>query len=216
MLDKYASHVVKDSFEFADLIRDHPTNEQTETFMCSFDVASLFTNVPIDETIEFYIWLNALYRSELQQPDIEEGLLKKCLYKSTKEVEFSFNNTMYRQVDGVAMGSPLGPVFANIFMGRCESLIPMDVWPDLYRRYMDDTFSLFPKEQDSVLFLDRLNGVHKSLTFTMESEKDGRLPFLDVSVIRQSHGFSTTVYIESQHLRASIYDGIVMHQRVRR
>ena len=68
--------MVKDSFEFADLIRDHPTNEQTETFMCSFDVASLFTNVPIDETIEFYIWLNALYRSEFQQPDIEEGLLK--------------------------------------------------------------------------------------------------------------------------------------------
>ena len=77
VLDKYALHVVKDSFEFADLIRDHPTNEQTETSMCSFDVVSLFTNVPIDETID--ICLNALYRSELQQPDIEEGLLRKCL-----------------------------------------------------------------------------------------------------------------------------------------
>ena len=101
---------------------------------------------------------------------------------------------MYRQVDGIAMGSPLGPVFANIFMAHCESLIPTEVWSDLYRRYMDDTFSLFPKEQDAVMFLARLNGVHKSLTFTMESKKDGRLPFLDVSVIRQSHGFSTTVY----------------------
>ena len=48
VLDKYASHVIKDSFEFADLIRDHPTNEQTETFMCSFNVVSLFTGVPID------------------------------------------------------------------------------------------------------------------------------------------------------------------------
>ena len=79
-------------------------------------------------------------------------------------------------------------------MGYCELLIPTEVWPDLHRLYMDDTFSLFSKEQDAVIFLDRSSGVHKSLRFTMESEKAGKLPFLDVSVIQQSHGFSTTVY----------------------
>ena len=193
MLDKYASHVVKDSFEIADLIRDHMINEQTENFMYSFDVVSLLTNIPIDETID--ICLNIFYRSELKQPDIKEGLLVKCLYKSTKEVEFSFNSTMYRQVDGVAMGSPLGPAPANRFMRCCELLVPTEVWPGLYRRYMDSTFSLFPKEQDAVRFGDRLNGVHKSLKFTMESEKEGELPFLDIRVIQLSHGFSTTVIL---------------------
>ena len=103
--------------------------------------------------------MNALYRSELQQPDIEEGLLKNRIYKSTKEVEFDQLQQHYV--------SSSGPVFANIFMGHCESQIPTEVWPDLYRRHMDDTFSLFPKEQDAVMVLDRLNGVHKSPTFTM-------------------------------------------------
>ena len=50
---------------------------------------------------------------------------------------------MYQQVDGVAMGSPLGPVIANIFMSELEhALVPqlrekMSVW----LRYVDDTFT---------------------------------------------------------------------------
>ena len=69
--------------------------------MCSFDV-SLFTNVPIDETIE--ICLNTLYHSDMKPPKISEALLKKLLLKATRGVEFSFDNMMYRQIDGVAMG----------------------------------------------------------------------------------------------------------------
>ena len=82
--------------------------------MSSFDVKSLFTNVPIEETIQ--ICLDVLYRSA----GIEEPILEKLLLKCTRDVEFSFNDKMYRQVDGVAMGSPLGPVLANIFLGHCE------------------------------------------------------------------------------------------------
>ena len=71
------------------------------------------------------------------------------------------------------MGSPLGPVLANIFMGYCESLILTEVLPGLYRRYTDIMFSLLPKEQDAVAILGRWNDVHKSLKFTMEKEMDG-------------------------------------------
>ena len=37
--------------------------------------------------------------------------------------EFGFDGMMYRLVDSVAMGSPLGPVLANIFMGYCEAKV---------------------------------------------------------------------------------------------
>ena len=93
--------------------------------MCSFDVRSLFTNVPVEETIQ--ICLDALYRCDaIEAPNVDEKLLRKLLVKCTRDVEFSFNGMMYRQTDGVAMGSPLGPVLASIFLGHCETLIPED------------------------------------------------------------------------------------------
>ena len=61
----------------------------------------------------------------------------------TSDVEFSFNWLMYRQVDGVAMGSPLGPPLANIFGGYYEKKIPDQEWPDMYFRYVDDVFFAF-------------------------------------------------------------------------
>ena len=90
--------------------------------MCSYDIVSLFTNIPIDETIN--IVLDTLYRDEqISPPPHPENLLRKLLIKATTEVEFSFNNVMFKQIDGVAMGSPLGPVLANVFVGYHESRI---------------------------------------------------------------------------------------------
>ena len=92
------------------------------------------------------------------------------------------------------MGSPLGPVLANIFLGYCESLIPDERWPDVYCRFMDDTFSVFSDRDDAFECLQCLNGLHPALRFTMEEEQDNSLPFMDVLVLREGGGFSMTVY----------------------
>ena len=58
-------------------------------------------------------------------------------------VEFSFNNIMYRQIDGVAMGCPLGPTLANIFVGYYESKLFNKISkPTVYFRYVDNTVTL--------------------------------------------------------------------------
>ena len=91
--------------------------------MVSFDVVSLFTNVPLDETIDIII--KRIYDKKEINTDIPKKEMRELLYLCTKNAHFTLNNKTYLQVDGVAMGSPLGPVLANIFMAELErNIIP--------------------------------------------------------------------------------------------
>ena len=109
--------------------------------MVSFDVSSLFSNVLLDFTID--VILRKIYNEKILNIKLKRDQLKKLLELCTKDLHFSFNGKMFRQLDGVAMGSPLGPVIANIFMSELETiLIPqlndkMSVW----LHYVDDTFT---------------------------------------------------------------------------
>jgi predicted GIY-YIG superfamily endonuclease len=120
---------------------------------------------------------------------------KELLEFATLNVEFSFNNEMYQQIDGVAMGSPLGPIMANIFVGAMEEkLFSHTTKPLMYFRYVDDIFAVFRNKQESVELHDQLNLLHPALKFTTENESDNNLAFLDVLVTRESGCFTTTVY----------------------
>ena len=110
--------------------------------MISFDVVSLFTNVPLEKTID--IILRKVYREKLIKTKIKREDLKKLLYLCTKEGHFTFNGETYIQTDGVMMGSPLGSLIANIFMCELENnLVPtMNNELEEWTRYVDDTFAL--------------------------------------------------------------------------
>ena len=110
--------------------------------MVSSDVASLFTNVPLEETIE--IILKRIYINKEITTDIPRQEMKELFILCTKNVHFTFNNETYIQVDGVAMGSSLGPVLGNIFMVELEtSVIPSQSNKvKLWKRFIDDTYCL--------------------------------------------------------------------------
>ena len=94
------------------------------------------------------------------------------------------------------MGSPLGPILADIFVGFHEKVLFSQPQhdPSTYIRYVDDTFAAFASYTEALTFFNRLNSLHSSLKFTMETEKDGCLPFLDVLVERCKSGFLTSIY----------------------
>ena len=93
--------------------------------------------------------------------------MKSLLNIAAKESYFLFNQRIYQQIDGVAMGSPLGPTFANIFMSFHEKKwlenCPTDFKPLLYRRYVDDTFLLFSDGSHIMQFLHYLNSKHQNI-----------------------------------------------------
>ena len=108
-----------------------------------------------------------------------------------------FNRTNDCQVDGVAMGSPLGPLLANIFMCHSEKKwlnnCPKEFKPIYYQRYVDDSFVIFKSREHVQHFLCYLNAQHNNIKFTCETEHNGVLPFLDVN-IRRTECFHTSAY----------------------
>ena len=115
---------------------------------------------------------------------------------ATSSVEFSFNDTMYKQTDAVAMGSLLGPAaLANIIVGYYEFKLFCHVQkPAIYFRYVDGTFAIFKQEVNFGVFLVSLNRLHRALKFTFKREHDGKLPFLDILVERTELGFESSLY----------------------
>ena len=148
----------------------------------SFDICSLFTNVPLEETVR--ICAETLYSGKFIPGDFPKAVLIELMQMATSSVEFSFNNTMYRQTDGIAMGSPQGPVLANIFVGYNENkLFNFAVKPQFYKRYVDDTFfAIFENEVKCDECFNYLNSLNPALKFTSEKEESELLAFLDVKI----------------------------------
>ena len=110
---------------------------------------------------------------------------------------FEFEGDIYEQKEGAAMGSPLSPVLANIFieMFEEEAIDSAAHKPSLWVRYVDDTFVIWPYDRGKLQdFLSHLNNRQESIKFTMEEENAGSIPFLDVLVKRSGNHLTTSVY----------------------
>ena len=114
---------------------------------------------------------------------------------------FGMGSDIYQQEEGLAMGSPLSPGLANIYMEYFEEMAlgSTSQKPSMWLRYVDDTFILWPHQEDVQILLDHVNSNRPSIQFTMEKEQDNNLPFLDVLVTRTEQGFRSSVYRKSTY-----------------
>ena len=115
----------------------------------SFDVESLFTNVPLR-------CADHIYKDELITTTFKKRTLKKLILDCCSKTAFSFDEQIYVQQNGVSMGSSLGPVLANIIPTEFERLIVSELIADgtikFYKCYVDDTLVLIkPSDISAVL-----------------------------------------------------------------
>ena len=193
IIQKYIppKYMISSTNDLIDLVQLKECNGQ----LASLDVESLFTNVPIDRTIEIIIE-HCYNDPNILPPDIPKKILKELLEICTKEAPFkSPNGKLYRQVDGVAMGSPLGPTFANYYMAHTENLILNDLTekPNIYARYMDDIFIEIKTEND-LIKLKELFEKNSVLKFTYEKSIENKLPFLDVMLHKINGRIETNIF----------------------
>ena len=171
--------------------------QDSDLFMASLDVESLFTNVPVQETIQIILDKIFIHPDTIFH-NFKLADFRKLLELAVLDTAFVFNEKAYIQTDGMAMGSPLGPTFANIFMCSLEERMlddcPLAYHPLFYSRYVDDTFLLFRDKYQADSFLEYANGLHSNIRFTIEYENDNRLPFLDILITRADDHFNTTIF----------------------
>ena len=185
-------YTVKNSFGFFKEIAD----QDPGLFIVSLDVGPLFTNIPLQETIS--VCCDSLFNNNTKVININRNNFEKLLRAALQNNFFNFEVKIYKQIDGVAMGSPLCPTLANAFLCFHEQ-IWLNECPDefklvYYRRYVDDIFVLFRSPDHLEKLKNYLNSKHGNIRFTCEKEHNNFMPFLDVLITRTSNGFKTSVY----------------------
>ena len=116
---------------------------------------------------------------------------------ATKESIFTFNDKFYIEIDGVAVGSSLAQLLANIFLSHPEenwlNTCPIKFKPSFYRRYVDDIFVLSESSESPDSVFGYISSKQQNMNFTIEKENFGSLSFLDVKICRKNGEFVTSV-----------------------
>ena len=173
-----------------------------DKYMFSFDVTSLFTNVPLHETIDIICHYVSILDHAFPIPS---DILKQLLLLCTYNIQFTFNGKPYRQIDGVAMGSPLGPLLADVFMASIEERLEQKISKlTLYRRYVDDILLVCDNQTEANTLLTEFNGLHPNLRLTSEQESSNSISFLDILITRREDGSIQRSIYRKFHMDRSI------------
>lgn len=151
-----------------------------ENVMASFDETNLFTNVPLDKTIN--IIMNSLFDNSKRV-----WLKSESFYKADEfryQGYFFCNNKLYMQ--WVALSVQHWQVWLN----NCRS----DFKPVHYLRYVENTLLLFTSQEHINKFLEYLNNKYPNIKFTCDIVSNVSLPFLDVNISRNKSPFETSLF----------------------
>lgn len=164
-LSKYLTQILRALIESEYTIKDCMT--------VSFDVVSICTNVPLEETI--HTILRRIYeRKEITiDTDISKDEMRELLYLR-ENVHFTFNNKTFIQNDSIA--TALNAMLANIFMVEIEAALIPNLSSDLCfgRRFVDG--SIFCRKGSIKFMLNTLNNFHENMKFTFEKKKRWKNP----------------------------------------
>ena len=101
----------------------------------------------------YFVWTFFFISVSVNICSVPESVFVELMELATKLVSFSFNDTMYRQVDGISMGFLLGPILANIFVGFSKNYsLTGFPKPYIHLRYVDDTFACFCSYNEALSF----------------------------------------------------------------
>ena len=163
--------------------------------MVSFDVTSLYTNIPIIETLNIIKGYVNNDDQFTRKTAIPQDKFLDLVHLVLTTTWYTFNSQFYKHTDSVAMGGPASSTTAEIYMQAYErtaittALHPLKVW----ERFVDDVYSIL-KLMDLENFFHHINNLHQNIKFTVEEESNGELVFLDNLLKQNNAEISVLVY----------------------
>ena len=161
---------------FASQLKDQPPLDEDEEYI-SYDVDSLVTNIPMQETIDYII--HQIY-TEKKLPQIcSKTIFTILLLKVTTECLFQLKQKLYKQTQGCSIGGPLSVTLTDFHMIRTENDVVKSLKPLFYKRYIDDIYTRRKRNCTDQLYHE-LNNHHPNINLTTEVNPKN---FLDTQVI---------------------------------
>lgn len=185
---------IKNSLDLIDKVIN--VNVPCKCKLVSFDVISLFTSIPILKLKQIvYEFINIKIKDNEVKSELKL-LFDTCLDQNY----FKYGNNFFKFNNGLPMGSPLSPLLAEIYMNFLENIIFGDKNPftdciSFWYRYVDDVLCLW-KGTDRQLnnFLIWLNNLDTNIQFTIETEQNCSINFLDITLTRLNNRLSFNIY----------------------
>ena len=153
-----------------------------DIILVTIDVTSLYPSIPQTECLQI------IYDEMNNNRDliiINPNLIIQLLQININYNYFEFMNINFQQIQGTAMGATFSPTIANIFMSIFlkRFLQTQTNRPTLLRRYIDDIFLIWPKQNNFRQFIGALNSFHPSLQFTY-NQSENSIDFLDITIYK--------------------------------
>ena len=199
-----AKSYIKDSYHFKQRLKEVVVEDHF--IQLSFDVRSLFPSVPVKQTL-------SLIQGKLQKdrtlkdrtkwkPKQITDLLKIC----TEETHsMDYQGKIWTQTDGTSIGKSISGDIAAVYMEFYENEYIFDpkknaLIPIFWVREVDDVYCLWQHGHDTIpIFLAYLNSINSRIQWTMEKEQEGRLPFVDLDLCKQSYRITAGIYRKKSH-----------------
>ena len=181
------------------------------TVLCTFDVKSLYTNIPHEYGLEaMSYWLNR--HQDSLNPRFSKAFILESIEFILKNNNFMFNDEYFLQLVGTVTGTDMAPTYATLTMGYHEvkfySICELN-WGAAVRQYIEETWGHFlddceiPLDQDKVkpeAIKDVLNSIHPKIQFTMEHSEE-MVPFLDVLIRKEGNKIWMDLYTKPTNTR---------------
>ena len=186
-----AKYAIKNSRELTDAIKNYKPNKKTT--ILSFDITNLYNNINVEDSLKIvrkFLDDKLIPTSDFDVIDTES--IMEILEIITEQNFFTFNNQFYRMTNGVQMGSPISGLIAEMFLNKLEAELFSEKYKMFtknikhYFRYVDDIFIIHEGSKANITAIHNILNNISNLQFTIETEKDNRLNFLDITITKNN------------------------------